>query len=587
MSVLNALGHGADVPYCSAPGKIFTVCVHLGVTAVLLALIISCDQAIGVMSMQITAAHCAVLLGVAGPKAGTFTHWWVPSPIHEIIGASALFTIGLVQYILVGVYTFEALESGFFNPEGAFADSTFIDKLWFCFVLMTTVGYGNTFVPTIPTSRFFTLLWSLYGLFIFSAGSSIIQTGITHIVERVANAYRRMRPAAHPRIEVGEPFTPSDLYFVGKDLFTNYVCFILLNVIGSLLFWLLEGQGADGGMTILDAFYHCIMTATTIGLGDIAPQTQGGRLYGIVHMVLSVALFGSMLGTILSALDRRSHALKKTDMLRKELDADLIAQLDRDGDGVDQSEFVLGMLETLGVISKEDYEPFIKQFKEMDKSNDGRLTKEDLVLVAKSKREKAAAEAEAKKSSAPTYESRLESHARDLLLPAFLGAFAFMDISTYGVILTVSGVLNSVAIGIILGYPPSEEKYKTVFSLTLWGAASAQVVAIGWLCVLLISPEAYLVLDPVQKLLWGATLNDNGYISSLNETEIEMMLDTFSGGGYAPQSLVMFVLYITCFIFGIGLDLMTAMCSYLAYKELRAKNTKSTTYQSTASSQPE
>jgi hypothetical protein len=42
-----------------------------------------------------------------------------------------------------------------------------------------------------------------------------------------------------------------------------------------------------------------------IGLGDIAPQTQAGRAYGIVHMLLSVILFTSILSTILSSLDRR------------------------------------------------------------------------------------------------------------------------------------------------------------------------------------------------------------------------------------------------------------------------------------------
>jgi hypothetical protein len=58
-------------------------------------------------------------------------------------------------------------------------------------------------------------------------------------------------------------------------------------------------------MTFFDAFYHCMMTSTTIGLGEIAPKSQAGRMYGIVHMVMSVILFGSILSTILAALDRR------------------------------------------------------------------------------------------------------------------------------------------------------------------------------------------------------------------------------------------------------------------------------------------
>ena len=41
-------------------------------------------------------------------------------------------------------------------------------------MLLTTVGYGNTFVPTSPGSRAFTILWALYGLFLFGAASAII-----------------------------------------------------------------------------------------------------------------------------------------------------------------------------------------------------------------------------------------------------------------------------------------------------------------------------------------------------------------------------------------------------------------------------
>ena len=36
-------------------------------------------------------------------------------------------------------------------------------------------------------------------------------------------------------------------------------------------------------------------------------------------------------------------------MLNKQLDVELISSLDRDGDGIDKAEFVLGMLEVLGL----------------------------------------------------------------------------------------------------------------------------------------------------------------------------------------------------------------------------------------------
>ncbi len=60
----------------------------------------------------------------------------------------------------------------------------------------------------------------------------------------------------------------------------------------------------EDDMQMIDAFYHSIMTATTIGLGDMAPQSQAGRAYGIVHMLLCTIIFGSMLGTLLGVRHR-------------------------------------------------------------------------------------------------------------------------------------------------------------------------------------------------------------------------------------------------------------------------------------------
>ena len=52
-----------------------------------------------------------------------------------------------------------------------------------------------------------------------------------------------------------------------QGLYVNVVCFLVINFGGAAIFHALEPE-----MTYTDAFYHCVMTATTIGLGDIAPQ---------------------------------------------------------------------------------------------------------------------------------------------------------------------------------------------------------------------------------------------------------------------------------------------------------------------------
>lgn len=51
--------------------------------------------------------------------------------------------------------------------------------------------------------------------------------------------------------------------------------------------------------TPLDAFYYAIVTATTVGYGDISPVSQQARLFGISVVVLGAASFAVALGSVL------------------------------------------------------------------------------------------------------------------------------------------------------------------------------------------------------------------------------------------------------------------------------------------------
>lgn len=151
---------------CSACGKVVTTLVHCAFAGAVFALI--ANRAQPFLALQPSLAHIAVLLGVWGPRPGSFKHLWVPSPAEEKLASALFFAIGFVEFVGVAILGF-----GVFEP-----DWSFLDRLWFCFVLLTTVGYGNSFTPSTPAARMFTLCWALYGLFIFGAGSNIIITAI-------------------------------------------------------------------------------------------------------------------------------------------------------------------------------------------------------------------------------------------------------------------------------------------------------------------------------------------------------------------------------------------------------------------------
>ena len=72
--------------------------------------------------------------------------------------------------------------------------------------------------------------------------------------------------------------------------------------------------------TILDAFYFTLVTASTVGYGDITATTQFGRLFSMSVLLTGVASFGVALGTLLGPLIEARLATALGNMSDKQLD---------------------------------------------------------------------------------------------------------------------------------------------------------------------------------------------------------------------------------------------------------------------------
>lgn len=68
---------------------------------------------------------------------------------------------------------------------------------------------------------------------------------------------------------------------------------VLVLIIGALFYNQVEG------LRWIDAFYFSTMTLTTIGYGDITPQTDAGKLFTMFYAVMGIGIIGAFANYLL------------------------------------------------------------------------------------------------------------------------------------------------------------------------------------------------------------------------------------------------------------------------------------------------
>ena len=347
----------------------------------------------------VATAHFAMLLGLIGPGGSGINFpghgfgYWQPSRLGSCrqhpIGVTLMLMIGVLHFVGSGVISLGEMEayacpvdlhahgmlngswpsalgttaldaagcrlriaSDLFPPEDKFVlPWTIVDRLYFFAVLVTTVGYGSNLYPTTPYSRVFTITFGLCGLVIFA----LIATTVNNIVasflfrlrmlvetQSVLKALRdKVSKLFRPETEIAyaSPRTVQEILQINDEndmvtqFYFKFILFVLFNIASTGVFYSIED-----GWTWADSLYHCLMTATTIGLGDIAPTTQTGRGFAIFHMMCSVFLFGAIITDFVAGLQETARKERVNAVLSCELSPAIVASLDKDGNGVDELE---------------------------------------------------------------------------------------------------------------------------------------------------------------------------------------------------------------------------------------------------------
>ena len=71
---------------------------------------------------------------------------------------------------------------------------------------------------------------------------------------------------------------------------------------GTLFYWEIEGW------TLLDSFYFSSITLTTVGYGDLAPETAAGKLFTVFYVFTGIGLIVAFLNAVArAAIEQREE----------------------------------------------------------------------------------------------------------------------------------------------------------------------------------------------------------------------------------------------------------------------------------------
>jgi potassium channel subfamily K len=303
----------------------------------------------------------------------------------------------LAVYLAVGVLSYHLVLEKW----------SIIDSLYFTCTCFSTVGYGDL-CPTTPASKLFTCAFGLGGIALLggalaTVGGRFVQaeietakkareksrTRLMQLFEGMPNTVSRFRSQPHEEQE--------ELLKKGQQKFTRRFArsqnifrvakLTFLRALPSLT--IILGGGAimrelNGGGPWIDAFYFSLMTASTIGFGDISPKTPAARLFAVFFIPLSVAAAGELLSGVALAISRRRQKAVYEKQLESDLTIAHLQAMDSDGDGkITREEYVDFMLIEMGRVSKDELDVLSTQFDRLDVTRSGYLDRNDLKLMAK------------------------------------------------------------------------------------------------------------------------------------------------------------------------------------------------------------
>mmetsp|Transcript_23088 Transcript_23088/g.38199 ORF Transcript_23088/g.38199 Transcript_23088/m.38199 type:complete len:497 (+) Transcript_23088:223-1713(+) len=276
-----------------------------------------------------------------------------------------------------------------------------VDAMYFTITTLSTVGYGDL-SPSHTGTRIFVLVYVIFGCAFVFVILAEMWSDVLHffrqrfllLVDKFdhtdSELSGRSAGLSGKSVDIsGDGYAdlvlpPRAAVYWLQELLPTLVLLLSIQLLSALVFVLVEPDLDYGS-----AFYHCFITASTVGYGDVQLTTDASRIWASIHITVSVSWLAALYSDFSRLRDKRERELARVRFLMMQLDEEVVLQLDHDDKGVDELEFVTGMLMMLGVelcgepLTWADVLPFKAKFRKLDVSNTGRISREDLKELVK------------------------------------------------------------------------------------------------------------------------------------------------------------------------------------------------------------
>ncbi len=106
---------------------------------------------------------------------------------------------------------------------------------------------------------------------------------------------------------MNNPSTGIRRFFHDHPLATMFIITALTILIGTVFYHLVEG------LRWIDALYFSMMTITTVGYGDISPQTDIGKLFTVGYIIIGMTIILGFINTLYANRVEKYRGTKKND----------------------------------------------------------------------------------------------------------------------------------------------------------------------------------------------------------------------------------------------------------------------------------